>query len=151
MTSRLNHDGATVPSVVRGVARIALLQRCDHRGPLAVLGQDDAPLPFAPARVFITYDGNDASRGAHAHIACEQVLICVSGKVSVLVRDGENVETIELSSPKDAVHIGPMVWAEEFDHSPGAVLVVLASHPYDEADYIRNMDAWLAAVKGAAV
>jgi hypothetical protein len=33
-----------------------------------------------------------------------------------------------------------MVWATEYKHSPDAVLMVLASAPYDPADYIRSYD-----------
>lgn len=144
MPSEDNLHGSTLPTSVRGVKRIQLVCRRDHRGPLAVLGQDEAPMPFTPQRIFFTYEANEHSRGAHAHRVCEQLLICTSGSLNVRVSDGVTEAVLDLSGPQNAIYIGPMVWAEQFDHTPGAVLMVLASHPYDEADYIRNSDQWRA-------
>jgi UDP-2-acetamido-3-amino-2,3-dideoxy-glucuronate N-acetyltransferase len=138
----LSVEGETKPAAVNGVKLIKLVQRGDERGDLAVLGQGDAPLPFVPARLFLTYRSNELSRGSHAHRECEQLLICVTGRVRVLVDDGIHQEVIALTNPSEAVYIGPMVWAEESDHSPDAVILVLASHPYEEADYIRDHAAW---------
>jgi len=38
--------------------------------------------------------------------------------------------------------IGPMIWAEQFDYSEDAVLLVLTSDYFDETDYIRNYDVY---------
>ena len=35
-----------------------------------------------------------------------------------------------------------MVWREMFDFTPGAVLLVLASENYTEADYIRDYERY---------
>lgn len=137
-----NHKGSTRPTAVSGVSIITLVQRCDARGPLAILGQDEAPLPFVPSRIFFTYKANEHARGAHAHRVCEQILICTSGRLEVLVSDGKSEEVISLTGPEQGLHIGPMVWAEQFDHLPDTVLLVLASHPYDENDYIRRSEQW---------
>jgi hypothetical protein len=74
------------------------------------------------------------------------VLVCTAGSLRVLVDDGVNREEILLSGPQEALYIPPMVWAEQFGHSPDAVLLVLASHPYDPDDYLRTRAAWLAAL-----
>lgn len=134
--------GSTLPTKVAGVNLITLVHRNDARGPLAILGQDSAPLPFNPVRIFFTYQANQHARGAHAHRACEQILICTAGRLRVLVNDGKFEEIFDLTGPERALHIGPMVWAEQFDHEPGSVLLVLASHPYDEKDYIREPSLW---------
>ena len=136
------HRGSTQPTKVAGVSLINLVHRSDARGPLAVLGQDSAPLPFNPSRIFFTYQANHNARGAHAHRVCEQILICPVGFVRVSVNDGNTKEIFDLTGPEQALHIGPMVWAEQFDHEPGSVLLVLASHPYDETDYIRDAAQW---------
>jgi len=41
-----------------------------------------------------------------------------------------------------------MVWAIQYKYSRDAVLLVLASHPYDAADYVRDYDAFIAALGG---
>ena len=38
-----------------------------------------------------------------------------------------------------------------YDFTPGAVLLVLASEYYDEADYIRNYDDFINRLQGEAV
>jgi UDP-2-acetamido-3-amino-2,3-dideoxy-glucuronate N-acetyltransferase len=35
------------------------------------------------------------------------------------------------------------VWGVQYKFSPGAVLLVFASHPYDPTDYIRDYDQFL--------
>ena len=40
-----------------------------------------------------------------------------------------------------------VMWREMYDFSPDAVLMVLASELYDEADYIRDYDEFLDYVK----
>ena len=137
-----HHRGSTLPTKVAGVNLITLVHRSDDRGPLAILGQDSAPLPFNPVRIFFTYQANQHARGAHAHRVCEQILICTAGHLRVLVNDGKSEEIFDLTGPERALHIGPMIWAEQFDHEPGSVLLVLASHPYDEKDYIRDRSLW---------
>jgi hypothetical protein len=37
-----------------------------------------------------------------------------------------------------------MVWATQYKYTRDAVLLVLASHPYDASDYIRDYDEFLA-------
>lgn len=41
-----------------------------------------------------------------------------------------------------------MIWREMDAFSQGAVCMVLASHRYDEADYYRDYDEFIAAVRG---
>jgi len=41
--------------------------------------------------------------------------------------------------------VPPMVWAAQEAFAPGTVYLVLASRPYDEADYIRDYEVFRAA------
>jgi dTDP-4-dehydrorhamnose 3,5-epimerase-like enzyme len=135
-------DGRTQLCRVRGVRRLMLEKFSDQRGVLVVLGQKAVPLPFAPKRVFFTYDPSGMTRGQHSHRECAQVLFCVAGALKISVDDGENHEVFSLSGPNEALYVPPMIWSEQFDHSPDSVLMVLASHDYDERDYIRDIDVW---------
>lgn len=98
----------------------------------------DINVPFEIKRVFYTYDipGGEA-RGAHAHKECHQFLIAASGAFEVVLDDGQNKRTVLLNRPFYGLHIPPGVWAAEQGFSSGAVCLVLASHCYDESDYIR--------------
>lgn len=101
-------------------------------------------IPFDVRRVFYLYDvpgGED--RGAHAHKHCHQFLIAASGAFEVLLNDGKVQRMIQLNRPYIGLHIPPRIWASEVNFSSGSICLVLASHNYDEADYIREYAEYL--------
>src|SRR5262245_19092425 len=70
---------------VPGVRILPLAQVKEARGRL-VAAQFGAPLPFVPRRCFIIMDvPNRKIRGEHAHRKLQQFLVCVRGRVTVLV------------------------------------------------------------------
>jgi dTDP-4-dehydrorhamnose 3,5-epimerase-like enzyme len=107
-----------------------------ENGHLAVVEKN---LPFDIQRVFYLYDiPSGESRGAHAHKACHQFLIAASGSFEVVLEDGKSSRTIFLNQPHFGLHVPPGIWAHEQNFSSGAICLVLASHAYDEQDYIRE-------------
>ena len=78
-------------------------------------------------------------RGNHAHKNLKQVLICVSGACTIVCEmpDGTKME-YRLDWPNRGLLIEGLVWRQMKDFSKDAVLIVLASEHYDEADYIRD-------------
>lgn len=101
-------------------------------------------IPFDVNRIFYLYDiPGGESRGAHAHSLCHQFLIAASGSFEVLLDDGKVKRQVQLNRPDLGLHIPPGIWASEINFSSGAICLVLASHEYDEADYIRNYDDFL--------
>ncbi len=119
----------------------------DPRGNLSVI-EGGVQIPFDIKRVFYLYDvPTGADRGAHAHKALHQFLICLSGSFDVSIDDGFEKETIHLNRPWQGLHIPPMIWAAEINFDPGSVCLVMASDRYDESDYYRNYDDFLSAVK----
>ena len=79
-----------------------------------------------------------------AHRECEQVLVCVAGSVRAIVDDGTSRREFLLDSPDVGLYMPPMTWGTQYRYSADAVLVVLASLPYDASDYIRDYDSFLA-------
>lgn len=127
-------------STVRGVRLDRLTRAVDIRGSL-VAGEG---LPFTPRRFFTVFDVPSAeTRGSHAHRECEQYLICLRGSVSAIVDDGEHREEFRLDSPDLALYMPALTWGTQYRYAPDALLLVLASHPYDNADYIRDYDEFL--------
>jgi len=61
--------------------------------------------------------------------------------------NGKEKKVIPLEKPYEGLYVANNMWREMFDFSPDAVLMVLASELYDEADYIRNYDTFLNLVK----
>ena len=119
----------------------------NDRGNLTVV-QSLETVPFDVKRVFYLYDipGGEA-RGAHAHKECHQFLVAASGSFEVMLDDGQEKRTVYLNRPFLGLHVPPGIWAAEQEFSSGAVCLVLASEPYDEADYIRDYDDYLEFVK----
>ena len=102
-------------------------------------------IPFAVNRVFYLYDiPGGESRGAHAHKECHQFLIAATGSFEVELFDGIVRRTVLLNRPNIGLHIPPGIWASEVNFSSSSICLVLASHPFDESDYIRNIDEFLA-------
>jgi dTDP-4-dehydrorhamnose 3,5-epimerase-like enzyme len=119
----------------------------DLRGSLTA-GEFPAHLPFAPTRYFLVFDvpGKDV-RGEHAHRRCHQFLVCAHGSLSVVVDDGTTSEEIVMQERNLGLYLPPMVWAVQYKYTPDALLLVLASEAYDSADYIRDYDEFLAALR----
>ncbi|MDX8538996.1 isomerase [Mesorhizobium sp. M4B.F.Ca.ET.215.01.1.1] len=118
----------------------------DLRGELAPL-EFGSNLPFRPARTFLVYGvPSDKVRGEHAHRQCHQFLIAAHGRLSVVVDDGHDRKEVSLSDPSIGLHLPPGIWGIQYKFQPDTVLLVMASHPYDAADYIRDYSDFLAVV-----
>ena len=119
----------------------------DHRGKMIPI-EYPKQLEFPLKRIYYIFDVKDGvRRGYHSHNDLEQILIAVHGKVKVLIKTPYEEEIVELDSPNKGLYIGPMIWREMFDFKNEAVLVVLASHEYDENDYIRDWNDYLEKAK----
>lgn len=131
-------------------ARLLDLNKIHYsEGNLTVI-QGGKDLPYDLRRVFYLYDvPGGESRGAHAHRQCHQFLVAAGGAFEVLLDDGINRRTIQLNRPFYGLHIPPGLWASEQSFSSGSTCLVLASHPYDEADYINSYDEFLTWRKSA--
>jgi hypothetical protein len=105
---------------------------------------NNSTIPFRFQRVFYIYDipgGED--RGAHSHKECHQFLIATSGSFEVQLDDGKVKKTVMLNQPYKGLHIPPGIWASEINFSSGSICLVLASHKYDEKDYIRDYNTFI--------
>lgn len=106
--------------------------------------ENNSSFPFNVKRVFYLYDiAGGESRGAHSHKECHQFLIAASGSFEVSLDDGKFKRQVFLNRPDIGLHIPPGIWASEINFSSGAICLVLASHTYNEEDYVRNYDDFL--------
>ena len=110
----------------------------DPRGDLTFV-EGERHIPFPIARVYYLYNVPvDAERGGHAHKRLEQVIFALSGSFRITVDDGRERQKFWLRDPRRGLYISRMIWREMDAFSQGAVCMVLASQPYDEADYFRD-------------
>lgn len=122
---------------------ISLPKIGDRTGQITAVN-NNTEIPFEINRVFYLYDipaGED--RGAHAHKECHQFLVAASGSFDVEVDDGINKKIFSLNQPNLGLHVPPGIWAAELNFSSGSICLVLASHPYQENDYIRDYQTFL--------
>lgn len=125
------------------VVKYAFQCHGDDRGMLVAL-EEGKEIPFDVKRVYYMYDTVEGvRRGFHAHKCLEQILICVHGSCKILLDNGKEKEIVSLDTPYEGLYISNDMWREMYDFSPDAVLMVLASELYDEADYIRDYDEFL--------
>ena len=106
--------------------------------------ENNIHLPFDVRRVYYLYDvPAGEERGGHAHRELQQIVVAASGAFDVLLNDGVNKKIVHLDRPFIGLHIVPSIWRELLNFSAGAVCLVLASHTFDEKDYIRDYPNFL--------
>jgi len=110
----------------------------DSRGGLMSL-EGNKNIPFEIKRVYFIYNTSEnASRGFHAHKELQQVAICISGACRFILDNGSLKEEVVLNTKYQGLFINKMLWREMHDFTSDCILMVLASAPYDESDYIRD-------------
>jgi len=132
---------ATRPSLW---STVELQKHTDYRGNLCVV-EGGHHVPFEIARCYHLFDvPSGSSRAGHAHKRLWQLFVAISGSFSLHLDDGFSVEVINLNRPHLGILVQPGVWRVLDDFSGGAVCLVYASEIYDESDYIRTYDDFLA-------
>ena len=117
----------------------------NHRdkGNLTVI-ENEKNIPFDVRRVYYLYDvPAGEARGGHGHKELEQLIIAASGSFDVVLFDGKVKRTVTLNRPFYGLYMVSGIWRELDNFSSGSVCLVLASHEYDENDYIREYKDYL--------
>ena len=126
---------------------ITFEKKSDHRGNLTFF-EEAKEIPFSIKRVYYLHNTVEgASRGFHAHKKLEQIAICVAGSCEIILDDGFKRETFFLDTPDVGLYIGNYVWREIHNFSSDCVLLVLASAKYEENDYVRDYQTFMAEVQ----
>lgn len=128
-------------------ARIIELPKIsDPRGNLTFI-EANRHVPFDIRRVYYLYDvPGGETRGGHAHKDLEQVIIATSGSFDVVLDDGRERRRFFLNRSYYGLYVPRLVWRELENFSSGSVCLVLASQPYEEADYFREYADFLTGV-----
>lgn len=133
-----------VASLGVGAASLYRLRRvADLRGDLAVSEFEDE-LPFPPVRMYSVFNVPTRDvRGQSAHVQCRQFMIAMHGTCRLLLDDGSHRRSLWLDRPDTGIYVPPMIWTSLSNFSADCVLLVLNSHRYDAADYIRSYGTFL--------
>lgn len=98
-------------------------------------------IPFDIKRVYYLYDvPGGLSRGGHAHVDLQQLVVALSGSFDITVDDSKTKRTFQLSRPNIGLLLPSGLWRELSNFSSGSICMVLASEEYDEQDYLRNYE-----------
>jgi hypothetical protein len=102
-------------------------------------------VPFDVKRVYYLYDvPGGFSRGGHGHLELQQLIVALSGSFDITVDDGKVKRTFHLSRPNMGLFMPSGLWRELDNFSSGSICFVLASIEYDEKDYFRDYDKFVA-------
>lgn len=109
-----------------------------EKGNITVV-ENSFTVPFDIQRTYYLYDiPGGESRGGHAHKELRQLIVAASGSFTVTLDDGKVRRSFVLNRPYQGLLVVPGIWRTLDDFSSGTVCLVLASHIYDEHDYIRD-------------
>jgi hypothetical protein len=120
------------------------LSKIHNRAGNITIVEGQKNIPFDVKRIYYLYDipgGED--RAGHAHKELQQLIVAASGSFNVLLDDGQSKKVVTLNRPDYGLMVVPGIWRELFEFSSGAICLVLASHKYDEKDYIRDYDQFI--------
>lgn len=122
-----------------------------EKGNITVV-ENNVTVPFDVKRTYYLYDvPGGESRGGHAHRELKQLIVAASGSFTVTLDDGKVKRTFLLNRPYQGLLVVPGIWRTLDGFSSGAVCLVLASHGYDEKDYIRDYDEFLKYKLGTSI
>lgn len=130
---------------MKNIEIIEIPKISDPRGNLAVI--EGSTIPFEMKRVYYLYDvPSDSYRGGHAHKEQYELLIPISGSFYVELFDGKSKKTVLLNNPNKGLLIKEMVWRELKGFSSGSICLVLNSGKFEEEDYIRDKNDFIALI-----
>ena len=124
-------------------ARIVNLPKIeDDRGNLSFV-EELTHIPFCIKRSYWIYDvpgGGD--RDGHAFKTNDEFIIALSGSFDVVLDDGKEKRHFYLNRSYFGLYVPHGLWREIRDFSTNSLALVLSSESYDEADYVRDYEAF---------
>jgi UDP-2-acetamido-3-amino-2,3-dideoxy-glucuronate N-acetyltransferase len=127
---------------VEGARLIALGAHFGNDGGNAYLDFED--LPFVPRRLYTVHGvPSKSTRGNHAHRQFSQLFIASSGSCEVVLDDVTCRDEVLLGAPSDALLVPSGIWTMAKNFSPGAVLTILSSGPFEPMEFIKTWEEFL--------
>lgn len=127
-----SHKIITLPKIEDPRGNLSFVESLNH-------------IPFEIQRTYWIYDVPGGQvRGGHAFKKQQEFIIALSGSFDVVVDSGTEKKVYSLNRSYYGLFIPEGYWRQMNNFSTNALAVVLASTPFDEKDYIRSYDTFLA-------
>lgn len=125
------------------VQLIPLPKILDPRGNLSFI-EEQTHVPFTIERTYWIYDvPGGQTRGGHAFIEQQEMVVALSGSFDVVVHDGKAEQRFHLNRSYTGLYIPNGLWRHMDNFSTNSVVLVLSSTPYRESDYVRDFNQFL--------
>lgn len=129
------------------IALITLPKILDKRGNLSII-EEFKNIPFKIARTYWIYDvPGGEHRGGHAYRENEEFIVALSGSFDVILDDGQEKKTFSLNRSYYGLYVPKGIWREMNNFSTNSLALILASTPYNAADYIYDYQDFLRIIK----
>ncbi len=135
-------------NLIDKVRLIDLPKIVDERGNLSFI-EGENHIPFRIERTYMIYDvpGGEI-RGGHAYKELSEFIIAVSGSFDVVLDDGQEKRTYSLNRSYYGLYVPKLIWRSLENFSTNSLCMILASHKYDESDYLRDYHDFINIVNG---
>lgn len=112
-------------------------RHADHRGCLDAFDFDW--MPFSPCRTFVvTHVPPGTVRGRHMHRSGMQMLVCLHGRVEILMRYQDEEVSVVIDPESPALVFRSGVWCQQKYLQDNSILLAFASEPYTPKSYIDH-------------
>lgn len=129
-------------STIENITEFSFPNFKDKLGELTVY-EGNKNIPYNISRIFVVSSSEGKKRGSHAHIACSQLIVCMTGKCLIKCDDGNQSKEFILDKSSQGILIPPMIWAEQVYLEDNSNIMVICDRPYEEDDYIKEYQKFL--------
>ena len=130
-------------ATVNDVRIIELPRFLDARGNLS-FAEQNSHIPFEIKRTYWIYDvPGGESRGGHAFIETEELIIALSGSFDVVIDDGNSKTIYNMNRSYYGLYIPKGLWREITNFSTNSLALEFASTEYNPIDYIRDYKTYI--------
>ncbi len=110
----------------------------DPRGSLSFI-EEENHIPFKIERTYWIYDvPGGQTRGGHAFMKQQELIVALSGSFDVVVDDGKTKQIFSLNRSYYGLYIPAGLWRQMQNFSTNSLALVMSSTHYIEMDYIRD-------------
>lgn len=128
---------------IQDIRLVQLPKIPDERGNLSFF-ENEKQIPFSIARAYWIYDvpGGEI-RGGHGYKELQEVIIALSGSFDVILNDGKEEVKFTLNRSYSGLYVPKLIWRQLENFSTNSLALIVADHPYNIDDYVRNYDEFL--------